>query len=420
MHIKRCEVCGSNLSQDGNHFHCPYCGADYDEVSANEVLEKLSNILDDAKQEVLANARRMLYDAVHRENPRRIGIMDAASRVLAIYPEDRMASFYRDSLDDDPTVVNEFLRSAKLDPFSAKAVVEWMLPGMGIKNVNALLYFIEQNFEGDDRLLYVSRVEKEMAALEGGLYDLSLERDVFLAYSSKDMAEVVRLVDYLESNGLTVFVAYRNLRHGLGAAKKDNYKEAILEAIDHARTFVFVSTKNSRDLSCDAVDFEIPYVKSYRPDMGRIEYVIKEPGANEAKAALLKIKALFDGLEWCRDEEDLLRRVVSFHDHAPIRCPNCGKANAHDARHCVACGASLIEEKKADSVTSSVPQKVDKKLPFILLICMIAITAFGFVLFFTVKTYGRIFLIVAGAFDILLGIAYFISSKKRGGDHGHR
>ena len=186
--------------------------------------------------------------------------------------------------------------------------------------------------------------QEEAGKLEAGLYTPSLPRDVFLCYSSKDRKDVVRILDLLEDNGFTVFAAFRNLRHGKGAA--ENYLSALQEAMSHCKCVVFLSSKSSRSVSCDAIKVELPYIQSHLPKMGRVEYLL-EP--REARLPLLVerlLKETFAGVEWCQDEEDLILRVQSLTDAKPIVCPKCKHENAPGTLFCHQCGEPLNEEAR--------------------------------------------------------------------------
>ena len=102
--------------------------------------------------------------------------------------------------------------------------------------------------------------EKEAHKVQNGIYEASMERDVFLAYSGKDMKAVVETLNFLEENGLTCFAAFRNMQHGKDAVA--NYEKTLYEAIDNCKIFLFISSKNSRSYACDAFKKEIAYVKN--------------------------------------------------------------------------------------------------------------------------------------------------------------
>ena len=360
MRPNLCQICGSNLETQEDHLHCIYCGADYPTHDMEEITEALSSVLSDAKMEMLAHARRNLYEMTHKENPSKDAIMDACARVTALFPEDPLAGLYSASLDNDPAVLNHYLDGASVDEATANEYMKWLLQGLDPKNATSIQHFISRHFKDKEKLDYLTALEKELAKLDEGMYDTTLPRDVFLAYSSADMDEVVRLSNVLESNGFSVFIAARNLRHGLGAAKKDNYQLALYEAIDHCKVLLFLSTANSRSLSCDALSIELPYIAKNRPEMRRVQYVLDEPSAISI-AVKAKLSSVFEGLEWCRDDEDLIKRVGDFTTDLPIKCPRCGANNPSDSKHCSHCGASLTGEEDTSNLQDLVQKLIEEK-----------------------------------------------------------
>lgn len=337
-----CSNCGSNLVKQGDHYHCKFCDAVYPDDAEERASATLKSVLGEAKIEMLANARRMLYDATHVPNPSTKKVHDAAVRVLAIHPEDPLAQFYEAFADSDPSVVIAYLSHLESDEVVAGEIVRWSLAGLESREVGALKDYVERNVSEPAKTKYLSQIEKEAERLETGLYNPSLPRDVFLCYSSADMPRVIEILDLLEQNDFTVFAAFRNLRHGKGA--EENYLQSLKEAMASCSVVVYLSSKASRSPSCDAIKVEIPYITKTLPDMGRIEYILDDPVRYPAlplPKALLK--RCFEGLEWCKDPEDLVTRVFDLTNDTKktIHCPVCKAENPAEAAFCGRCGHPL-------------------------------------------------------------------------------
>ena len=60
-----CVRCGGELEERENVYVCKYCKCKMEKHTLDDVSQKLSALLEENKQEQLANARRNLYDAVH-------------------------------------------------------------------------------------------------------------------------------------------------------------------------------------------------------------------------------------------------------------------------------------------------------------------------------------------------------------------
>ncbi|MBE6134934.1 MAG: leucine-rich repeat domain-containing protein [Erysipelotrichaceae bacterium] len=304
MRIRICERCGEALHEINGHLECRYCGARYDLADEAASFEAM---LEAKKQEILANRRRVLWDEVHKKNPSKVAIESAARSVREINAEDTLANFYLLAHEEDHADLIAFLSGEKMNDTVAKEVVRFMLLSVEGEDVLALKTFIENHFKGEEYTEFMTQIESIADDLEEGTYMTSLPRDVFLAYSSKDMDKVTEMTRFLEENEFSVFCALRNLRHGAGAAEK--YEIGLKDAIAHCKVFVFLSSVNSRSLKCDALSVEVPYLMDRFPKMARIHYRLDDEPTKAGAAVLLK--SFDDGREWCRTKEDLLERIVN-------------------------------------------------------------------------------------------------------------
>lgn len=304
MRIRICERCGEALHEINGHLECKYCGARYDLADEAASFEAM---LEAKKQEILANRRRVLWDEVHKKNPSKVAIESAARSVREINAEDTLANFYLLAHEEDHADLIAFLSGEKMNDTVAKEVVRFMLLSVEGEDVLALKTFIENHFKGEEYTEFMTQIESIADDLEEGTYMTSLPRDVFLAYSSKDMDKVTEMTRFLEENEFSVFCALRNLRHGAGAAEK--YEIGLKDAIAHCKVFVFLSSVNSRSLKCDALSVEVPYLMDRFPKMARIHYRLDDEPTKAGAAVLLK--SFDDGREWCRTKEDLLERIVN-------------------------------------------------------------------------------------------------------------
>jgi len=66
-----------------------------------------------------------------------------------------------------------------------------------------------------------------------------LNHGMFICFSSQDVAEAKRIVEYLESQGLLCWISVRDVAPG------ENFQEAIVRAIEAARGLVFLFSENS-------------------------------------------------------------------------------------------------------------------------------------------------------------------------------
>ena len=308
-----CEYCGANdLRKEGEFYVCEYCGSKWEKHSVDEITQKLSAMLDGVKQEKLANARHNLYDATHAEHVSDSAVLNYAREIKKLLPEDFMANFCETAVSGAPNQINAFLNNVNTEnkEVYVEFIADFLLRSLESANVLPLKDLITRGLRGGKYTEYITKVENEAEKVKSGIYSPQVPRDVFVAYSSKDGAAVNDIVEFLEENKISCYVALRNLRHGRGAA--ENYVSNLRTAIHNCRCVVFLSSDNSRDLDCDALKIELPYIKDNEPSMGRIEYLLNEYGSGTSYAAKRILENFFKGQEYCRTKEDLVDRILDY------------------------------------------------------------------------------------------------------------
>ena len=301
-----CSCCGMNLKVDGDLLRCDYCGASYERDDGEKAAAKLKGVLDEAKLELLANRKRLLWAAAHEKYPSKERVVEAANAVLSIDGSDLLALVYLHSHDRDPAKLNQILASAEAAESQAAEVFRWLLPSLSPRMVGPLHDFVDRHFTNERRIGLITELEKEAAKVSEGIYEPSLPREAFLCYSSADMPKVVKTMDSLERNGFSCFAAFRNLRHGKGA--QEDYLSAIQTAMRACDALVFFSSGNSRSMDCDAMRVELPYLIQELPDKPRIEYLLEDYG-DVPYMVRKTLKKAFPSQEFCVDEEDLMDRI---------------------------------------------------------------------------------------------------------------
>ncbi len=324
-----CPRCGGELANNGNNYKCNCCGKAFEKEQTINVADEMRKVLDEHKQEMVANSRRQLWSEMHEKFIHSEKIISLAREIKKYLPEDYFACFAEVANNGSVKQVNDFLNNTTKEDVRdyADVVLDFMLKTPQEGNLTAISLFIERAFKGDtvnyDK--YVTLYEKEAEKAKKGIYELILTRDVFLAYSSKDIDKVIELCDYLESQNISCFMALRNLRHGRGAV--DNYDQALRTAIDNCKTVVFVSSTNSRSLSCDALTKELPYIKQkdleHAPTefiraydklpqeymLPRVEYLIEDYCGDISEHIT---KEFFHSLEWCKNKQAVAKRITEY------------------------------------------------------------------------------------------------------------
>ena len=308
MEELRCLTCGSPLKQEGDNYSCAFCGSIFTPRHAEESAAALKSILSEEKAERLANCKRVLWQAVHEKYPSKEKVCDAAKSVLNLKDDDFLANVYLHSHDIEPFRLNVLLASSNVSKPEASEAVRWLLPSLTGRMVGPLHDFVDRHFADKERLGLINEIEAEADKLESGIYEPALPREVFLCYSSHDMAKVVEVMDVLEQNDISCFAAFRNLRHGKGA--QENYLNAIKTAMRSCQVFVFLSSRASRLMSCDAMKVELPYLVTELPGKTRIEFLLED---YEDTPYLVRktLKKAFPEQEYCTDTEDLMDRIMA-------------------------------------------------------------------------------------------------------------
>ncbi len=324
-----CPRCGGKLSLSGGVYECDCCGKQFTREKTDNAADALRSVLDEQKQEALANLRRQLWAEMHAQYINSARVCEIARNIKNYLPEDYFANFCDVANDGSDAQINAFLNATTPEQLAdyADTVLDFMLKSAKPANLAAVSLFIERAYKDNPTLydMYATAYDAMAEQVNSGVYELILPRDVFLAYSSADIAKVIELCDYLESNNISCFMAIRNLRHGRGAA--DNYEKALKTAMDNCKTVVFVSSARSRSMTCDAFTKELPYVKQkdlegapaefkYAYDklppeymMPRVEYLIEDYRGDFTERV---VKEFFHGLEWCKSVEAVANRITKY------------------------------------------------------------------------------------------------------------
>lgn len=327
-----CKVCGGKLIQSGSIWECEYCGNTYEEEKVEFDAASMRKVLDELAEEKVANLRQRLWSKVNAKYIDSEEIIRLSKEIKSYLPDDFFASFCEVANSAPVNEVNEFLDNidVKVNGDYINIILSFMLKSLKSENLLSLNNLIERAYRDIDLERFdkmTNMLAEEAKKVDAGVYELNMPRDVFVIYSSKDMDIVTNLVAELEKQGLKCFVAMRNLQHGRGAVQ--NYQHALETAIDNSKVVVFVSSGNSRNLSCDAIRHEIPYIK--RKDFERIppQYrsltyeklpsKFKKPRVElrinrgtGSSAADDIVKEFFAGQEYCYTPETVCKRVAEY------------------------------------------------------------------------------------------------------------
>ncbi len=303
-----CPRCGGELEPLGEgNYRCMSC----DRKLISQTLTRYKSVLsalDEQRREDVNRLKRKMWKAAHQENVFNMELQHICEKILELVDRDIYAEFYLATCKSDPTDLIECLsdidvkeHAEDLPDFLNYLITalksEWLLPVADL---------IDRAYTGSEKRVYwQDKYCKKAELVEDDIFNPRINRDIFVAYSGKDMLAVEKLVNILEENGFTCFLAARNLQHGSGAA--DKYYVDIETALEHCKVFVFVSSSNSRNARCDVYKCEMPYVEKHLREMPRVEYLL-EPYCG--KAIEQNFKDFFNGLDWCETPNKVAKRVL--------------------------------------------------------------------------------------------------------------
>ena len=348
----QCENCGAELVKNGDEYVCEYCKRTYADDSLEKAYEKVCQTLQStvqnvvsaeflrAKIEKIASCRQGLYKARTGEYIDNDDINFWSKQILKLLPEDPQANFYEIASAERWSELNKYLKNfdVKENGYLLDGFVDFLTNGRVVEQcVLRLNDLIAKAFKetSDEYKNCHKKIVEATEKAESGIFDPSLPRDVFVAYSSKDSEKAYALVEYLEERGLNCFISMRNLPKGVNAERY--YEERLEQAIDNCQVFLFVSSKNSRSRNCDAYTKEIKHVKELdlqrysvdernywnthydefdkRNGKPRVEFIVEEYGNSIYE---IEVAKFFRGLSWCTDKASVLTAVTEYVTGNPI------------------------------------------------------------------------------------------------------
>ena len=114
MNELRCKKCGSTLEEQGKTYICPACRSSYEADSAHSYTEELVRILDEQKQEAVANLRMQLWKAFNEEFYDLEEIKRLAKGIKSYLPDDFFANFCLCAIGERANDLSQFLYRIRL------------------------------------------------------------------------------------------------------------------------------------------------------------------------------------------------------------------------------------------------------------------------------------------------------------------
>ncbi len=306
----KCPRCGGELKKAGDdQYRCASCDRTFISKTVTQYQDVLSALTVQRREDV-NRLKRDMWKKAHQEYVFNMELKQVCEKILQLIDHDLYAEFYLATCQSDAADLIDCLSRLDVTEYAEDIPeflnylitalrFEWMLP---VANL------IERAYKGEERVDWLDKYEQKAQLVEDGVFDPQITRNVFVAYSSKDMPQVEKLVQLLEENDLTCFLAARNLQHGSRAG--DNYYKYIHTALEHCDVFVLVSSSNSRNAKCDVYKCELPYVEKNIPQMRRVEYLIEE--YSPKKLIEENFKRFFKNLDWCESPKKVVYRIFDL------------------------------------------------------------------------------------------------------------
>ena len=353
MRRYQCENCGAELIRDGDYFTCGHCRAVYRddtlEKAYHRLQESLTSTVKDIvteelmkeRMEKIANCRQNLYKARKGVYIKNGEVEKWSDEILKYSPDDVQASFYSIAAKERWQDLNVFLSkiNAREVDYLVVDFVDFLTNGRFVEEcMLRMTDVIARAFKDGSKESEAcfAKIQKASEAEKSGIFDETLPRDVFVAYSSKDKEKAYELVEYLEGEGFSCFIAMRNLAKGVNAELY--YNDRLKAAIDNCRVFALVSSKNSRSRNCDAYNIEMRYVRecdirrskdqnaasahyelyleNHRGQCKpRVEYLIEDYASGIYEQ---EVKKFFGGLTWSKTKEGVANAVYQYIENAPM------------------------------------------------------------------------------------------------------
>jgi hypothetical protein len=279
LQTAKCTTCGASLKLevDKTISECSYC--------KSQII--VSNALDFNKVEVDKSKDIVKY----RDNIKKYirnnsieEILRVSNQILDILPKDFLATYfaaYAHQVKGEPKFIYEFL-DTKLEftDEEIKEVIDHLVKRCDLRDTSRISKWLQSRLPEQVRN-FLEAVEKR-AAEEDNFADVP--RDIFICYSSKNESIAKKIVQKLEKDGNTCWVAYRNLRPD----DTENYWNNIKKAID--KTSIFLVISDVEAMRSKDVQAEISYAQD-RVNR-KVEFKIdKIPHTN-------LFNHVFDGVKW--------------------------------------------------------------------------------------------------------------------------
>jgi len=395
----KCTYCGAGLSLalDKEITKCNYC--------QNQIIVKnafdLSKVEVDKTKDIInlrANLKKYIKINSFKE------VIRTSGQLIDLIPDDAIANYYfsfaKQNLHEPKYAYDFYSIDNLLTDNEIEEITAHIINNCDLRDKKRVESFIKRY--ASNKIKEFESVFNERIELEDNYADIP--RELFIAYSNEDLKIVKKVVESLEQDGNTCWVAYRNLRPN----DIDNYWDNITKAMKKSLALVVVSSKASM-LSKD-VQKELDKARELSKPL--IEFNID----NSKRTTLFK--HIFDGNKWVdgytnlnKGIESLYKRVYEVLNNKDVKQVNEDNlegidqefidednSNESNAEKCSNCKTFLIEgslvcyncgevnpyskAKVNHQVGPSQDEPTEPINPFVAIIIIAVIIFFSFYVFF--------------------------------------
>jgi DNA-directed RNA polymerase subunit RPC12/RpoP len=290
----KCTYCGAGLSLalDKEITKCNYC--------QNQIIVKnafdLSKVEVDKTKDIInlrANLKKYIKINSFKE------VIRTSGQLIDLIPDDAIANYYfsfaKQNLHEPKYAYDFYSIDNLLTDNEIEEITAHIINNCDLRDKKRVESFIKRY--ASNKIKEFESIFNERIELEDNYSDIP--RELFIAYSNEDLKIVKKVVESLEQDGNTCWVAYRNLRPN----DIDNYWDNITKAMKKSLALVVVSSKASM-LSKD-VQKELDKARELSKPL--IEFNID----NSKRTTLFK--HIFDGNKWVDGYTNLNKGIESLY-----------------------------------------------------------------------------------------------------------
>ena len=151
-----CQCCGGNVEKFGDKYICEYCENTYSVEKFENYAEKISQLFDEFKLEMIANARKNLYKAVTAQYISSQEVHECCLEIKKYLPDDFQAMFYNASVTATPKKVASLIKKINIKEHfeSLDVILNYLIKSLKTEYVTVISVLIENAYKEVDLTKY--------------------------------------------------------------------------------------------------------------------------------------------------------------------------------------------------------------------------------------------------------------------------